>query len=317
MRLLFLLVLLVSPGAFGQDYAKVDQKVSTYPSTFSDGSVLSKRIKSDFSSEEQQVRAAFTWLANHIVYDINEYQYINYSGKIIYETEEELQEKLRAIDLKVINRAWKHKRTVCEGYSLIFKEICDDLGIISDVIRGYTKTQPKEIGTNREAMDHIWNAVQIDGEWKLVDTTWASGYLSGNGWNHEFNDGFFFADPERLILTHFPKYEKWQLQENKVTKKEFFSYPVYYSHAFFYDLSLSNPYQGTIKISSENTIILRFKDIPENIKIFYAFDSELQTRPLIFTTKNGYYETIIPAKKDPYLTLYINNVSVLDFKISD
>lgn len=313
-RLSFFLILLFCSLSQAQEYNEVDKKTRDYPA-FTKIADLSDRIKKDFPKKHNQVRAIFVWLTHNIRYDINEYKHINFSGTFQYETEEELQEKLRAIDLNVINRAWKYKKTVCEGYSLLFKELCDNLGIESDVIRGYTKTQPKEIGTDRETLDHIWNVVKLEGKWKLIDSTWGAGYLMGSGWQREFNDDYFLVNPERLMLTHFPENPKWQLQKKKIDRKTFFNYPIYYAHAFFYDLELTNPFKGILK-SSNNTITISFNQIPKDAVIRYAYDSEPNTTTLSFNTENNNYVASIPLKRDPYLTLYINGVSVLDFKVS-
>ena len=129
-------------------------------------------------------------------------------------------------------------------------------------------------------------------------------------------DDYFFIKPKRLLLTHFPKDEKWQLASPTITKKRFFEYPIYYAHAFFYNLTLLNPHQGILKANTNNEIVLHFKTIPENTRILYAFDSDPHTKLLEFTKVEGLYTATISKKNDPFLTLYVNGVSVLDFKIS-
>ncbi len=54
-------------------------------------------------------------------------------------------------------------KSVCNGYSLSYKMVMDKLGI------------PCELVTSA-AMNHQWNAVQIDGTWYNVDVTWDENY---------------------------------------------------------------------------------------------------------------------------------------------
>lgn len=51
-------------------------------------------------------------------------------------------------------------KAVCEGYSRAFKYLCDMVGIPCELVIGNTD------------IDHMWNLVQIDGEWYHIDVTW-------------------------------------------------------------------------------------------------------------------------------------------------
>lgn len=61
---------------------------------------------------------------------------------------------------------------VCEGYAKSFKVICDQLGIPCVLIGG-------TVVQNGKIQGHMWNGVQINGKWYLMDVTWddtASGH---------------------------------------------------------------------------------------------------------------------------------------------
>lgn len=52
---------------------------------------------------------------------------------------------------------------VCEGYACAFQLIMQACGVESYIIaRGESNT------------DHCWNAVRLDGEYYLIDTTWGA-----------------------------------------------------------------------------------------------------------------------------------------------
>ncbi len=56
---------------------------------------------------------------------------------------------------------------VCEGYARAFKVLCDRAGIPCVLTDGHARSKNTDDG---EA--HMWNFVQIDGSWYVVDVTW-------------------------------------------------------------------------------------------------------------------------------------------------
>ncbi len=53
------------------------------------------------------------------------------------------------------------KNAVCEGYAKLFQYLCYCVGINSTVVLGTSSGQP-----------HMWNCVEIDNEWYMLDVTW-------------------------------------------------------------------------------------------------------------------------------------------------
>ncbi len=53
---------------------------------------------------------------------------------------------------------------VCQGYSLAMLRMLDELGLNGDVI----------LGTSDDIVNHMWNIVNLDGEYFLLDATWDS-----------------------------------------------------------------------------------------------------------------------------------------------
>ena len=56
---------------------------------------------------------------------------------------------------------------VCEGYARAFKVLCDKLGIPCVLVEGYARGNLMD-----QLQLHMWNYVQVDGKWYVVDTTW-------------------------------------------------------------------------------------------------------------------------------------------------
>src|SRR5258708_32500324 len=68
---------------------------------------------------------------------------------------------------------------------------------------------------------HAGGAVKTDGVWKLLDPTWASGYVDKGQFTRHYNDFYFLTPPERMIFTHLPQKERWQLLSNPAVVEEF------------------------------------------------------------------------------------------------
>lgn len=64
---------------------------------------------------------------------------------------------------------------VCEGYSRAFQVLCNELGIPCVLVDGPAKSKKNEA---TEA--HMWNYVQLEGQWYAVDITWNDPYNSSN-----------------------------------------------------------------------------------------------------------------------------------------
>ena len=60
--------------------------------------------------------------------------------------------------------AFNGKPVVCEGYAKAFKYLCDESNIGCLIVEGH-------IGSGTGAGNHMWNYVELDGNWYLVDVT--------------------------------------------------------------------------------------------------------------------------------------------------
>ena len=76
------------------------------------------------------------------------------------------QEKVRGNEQNAYG-ALVEGKAVCEGYTRAFQILCSRLGVTCWVIQG------QAIGFEGESsVNHIWNCVQLDGDWYHVDATW-------------------------------------------------------------------------------------------------------------------------------------------------
>ncbi|HYV34899.1 MAG TPA: transglutaminase domain-containing protein [Gemmataceae bacterium] len=159
---------------------------------------LAEYLVSGAIDERELARAIFRWTAEKISYD-----YDAYAKKTRVPTDPPTVLKLR--------------KTVCQGYSLLFEALCKHAGLEVKCIVGYASGNAGKVQEDTGDDNHMWNAVKIYGQWTLVDATWAGGYKKEAQWR----DYFFQAPPEGLIFDHFPKDANWQLLEPAVTSDQF------------------------------------------------------------------------------------------------
>ena len=115
------------------------------------------------------------------------------------------------------------RKCVCEGYSRLFDALAKRAGLEEVRVTGVAKGAgtPDDQGP----VGHAWNAVKLDGQWRLVDSTWGAGSLNGAKFRKGYDDYYLFVAPERLIFTHFPEDSKWQLLDPPVSRDEFDAWP--------------------------------------------------------------------------------------------
>lgn len=185
----------------------------------------------------EKVRAIFRWVAENIVYDTEGY----FRGSAAGQT---LEESL------------KNKTAICEGYSGLLESLLKAAGSEVVKIDGYGKGYNYLAGTSFSGPpNHAWNAVKIDKNWYLLDSTWGAGYVDENQrFVKKFEEHFFLTSAEDFIYDHWPFESGWQLLKNPLTKTEFENL-IYLRPAFFnYRLKLLGA-SGALVSANERTAI--------------------------------------------------------------
>ncbi|AMM50339.1 hypothetical protein TH61_02910 [Rufibacter sp. DG15C] len=201
---LLLLSIFYAAASFAQKsvpYAAVDKKVIqlTQKQTMT-LEELAKIISQHFTTPEERTRAAFVWLTENIVYDIQALYLTPPIGKNKYLVEQTL----------------KTKKAVCEGYAEVFQTLCNRMGIKAYMVTGYTA-----VNNQISSQAHAWCAAQLNGKWFLFDPTWGAGYVTGKTFTKHRNEQYFKADPASLAPTHLPSDPLWQFSTAPITGREF------------------------------------------------------------------------------------------------
>ena len=167
----------------------------------------------------------FYWIARNIEYDA--VSFLN--GTIPSQT---------------VENVFNTKKSVCEGYSRLYKHLCNHIKIPCEKISGYAKGFGFRDGSDTKfsKTNHAWNAVQIDEHWYLLDSTWGTGHLNTqNQFARELNTFYFLVRSEQMIYSHLPEEDRWQLLREPISKKQFGQMPQLEPYYFQLDIELIKP----------------------------------------------------------------------------
>ena len=101
--------------------------------------------------------------------------------------------------------------------------------VINGYAKGYSHKNTEDFDLSKMETNHAWNAIFVEGEWRLVDSTWDAGYIDGKSFHWKKQDLYFLMDPEFFVTSHLPYIEKdlaksevWQLLDKPIDPKTFF-----------------------------------------------------------------------------------------------
>ena len=305
------LILLSTLTVFSQDFKKVDETVKSYPDSFNKLEKLADLISKDFKTPEEKSRAIYTWIALNVTYGLDSKKLKN---RYTYKTQEEKKEKEQKFREDLALKTLKDKKAVCEGYATLFKVLCDLTSVECQIIRGTSKTKDIDIGKIPKNTNHSWNAVLINGEWKLIDATWGAGYIDTDRGNfvQDFTDLYFFTDPQIFFLKHYPKNTDWLLI--KKTDKEFAKLPLYYHDYFNSEIEIIKPVNGIIKVRNDKSIQVVMKNSRYET-VSFKFNNEKKSQKIEpkIDGELCYYE--IKPSNGMYLTIYVNYNAFIAYKL--
>jgi transglutaminase/protease-like cytokinesis protein 3 len=306
-------------------FNEIDNQVqSIEPSPAPD---LAYSLTKNYFTESQKVRAIFSWIAQHIEYK---------TKRTIIRKSLSNFKLLKPVDSINVNSAdeyvaesvIRNQSGLCEGYARLFKTLCDYAGIQSVLITGYARGDMQHVGT-KFVSNHYWNAVFVDGDWHLLDVTWASGYFTYDNQDFvkHFDDYYFFTDPDKFILDHFPDDLSWTLLQDPKAPEEFYNAPFKQRDFIKYNVIYYSPLKGIIPVSIGDTLNFELKTLdPEGDKrkavdtasmdssMRLKFSSVVFLKPAIVGSKI-HYQFVVSSEIEKWVHLIYNNDIVLRYKL--
>jgi len=201
----------------------------------------------------------------------------------------------------------ENRTSVCEGYSNLFLQLAEIAGLETVKISGFAKGYGYTAGDSiTGGSNHAWNAVKIDGAWKLIDNTWGAGYMNQNyKFVKRFSEYFFLAVPEDFIYDHLPVEQNWQLLNNPISMQEYEQLPQLLPIFFYCGISLEGP--GKIISGNTYTQTFRTKYDVALLGRLMQNGSEIRTDIEFSAGDNGYFDinTALPGPGEYILMLFI------------
>lgn len=264
----------IKPAA---DFAPIDSLAKTIAYK-DDMYKLTKELTASYTEPIARVRAIFIWITHNIAYD---YQFVN-KGKELKGPEcpsvQNCEQVYIEWELNYLKKILKKKKAICDGYTRLFKKMCELSNIKSEIIGGYVKTKPHQIGISLSA-NHAWNAVMIDSAWHLLDPTWAAGGCQEDEetgklleFHKNYRDYYWFTSFNDLSRNHYPKDGRWVFEPN-YTREKFQANP-WYAGEILDKIKLDSPASGIINTKKGDTIHFNFtyngrvKFIQTNTNVF-------------------------------------------------
>ncbi|MDD5705213.1 MAG: transglutaminase domain-containing protein [Kiritimatiellae bacterium] len=197
---------------------------------------LARQIVANCANDAERARALYDWITANIKYDILEWEHITGGGDA-YEHAHD--------PLSVLERG----TTVCAGYAWLYDALARSVGLKSTFligdVRGYRGTPDDDLVS---AFKHAWNAVEIDGRWRLLDATWGARQTGEEAGAYLERSAYYFDTPPRqFVFDHLPESSSWQLLQDPVPDEPAFRALPNLKPSFFRDgLLLGNALSSTL-----------------------------------------------------------------------
>jgi len=218
-----------------------------------------------------------------------------------------------------MDRLLKGVKSGKETYHQLYKKLCSYAGLHCEVVLGYSKGAGYKPGMRMDgqAFRNSWTVVNVEGSWRLVNTTWGARHVTGHKDNlppmyTKYDEFYFLTDPEDHIYQHYPDDPRWQLLEIPLPFSEFLNLPVVKSPFFNYGLRFYSNYgatltteTGMVEMRLLTQKILGFGSMLEPVHRLPNEPRQIEGRTLLRFVKNEAIFTIaLPAVGYYYFSVY-------------
>jgi hypothetical protein len=259
-RALLVLFLIISKLVYAQgesaNFSRIDWAVQTIDAATPEQ--LAHKLTVPYTTDREKVRSIFRWITEHIAYAVRPRTAVSRSAAVRFRPASmDSLLALKTVDEIVAYTVMQNRTAVCNGYARLFKALCLYAGIRAEMVTGYARGS---FGNPAFRPNHSWNAVYVDSAWRLLDVTWASGYVSfTEEFVRHYDDSYFFPDPEQFIRSHYPEDLRWALLQNPPTLHEFNNMPFRLTAFTKYGISGYAPSRGVVEATIGDTVQFRLQ----------------------------------------------------------
>ncbi|MEL7313490.1 MAG: transglutaminase domain-containing protein [Cyanobacteria bacterium J06559_3] len=197
-------------------------------------------------------------------------------------------------------------KAVCEGYSNLFQALGKAMGLEVVYLRGKIRRDLAPLDLIPETVrflesdydwtNHAWNAVKIEDNWQLVDTTWDGG--NPEAVEDSYRADYLMPPPEVMIASHLPRQRDWQLLATTASSRAFEQQPILTPDFFEDQLEIISPsqYQTVVK----GKALIEIKSPPDYTKGIVAIFAQRQASKYLLwdlPSANPFTQEDGPAKQ--------------------
>ncbi|KAF9935495.1 hypothetical protein BGZ65_003348 [Modicella reniformis] len=199
---------------------------------------LSHYLTSPFAGNQlSQLRAIFAWITDNIAYDVPSFM----SGRYGDQSPEGVL---------------RNRQSVCEGYANLYVALAEPAGLDVRKVIGLSRGVDVQVGDDRLGSPHAWNAVTVNGEHLLIDSTWGAGVcdLATRSFRKSYRPFFFLIRPNKMIYTHWPDESKNQYLDPPVNEDTFRGLPAVKPEAWMLGIKLAGKNRGQVIHSKDDYV---------------------------------------------------------------
>lgn len=244
---------------------------------------LARHLVKPARSDAEKARALYSWIALNIRYDTEAF----FADRPSAGTAEEVL---------------KTRLSVCNGYARLYEALAKEAGLEARLVSGYGRGYGCQPGDPiPKESNHAWNAVKVDGQWRLLDSTWGAGHLDEDGsFVRSFDDFWFLTPPKQFLATHYPEEPRWQLLPKPVDGKAFTALPDVTPDFYRAGLSLESHDTSVIRTDGALTVEV---GAPDGVDVFASLERDgqaLDDVTLVQRRPGGYTVGVLFPKAGTY-----------------
>lgn len=259
-------------------FSQVDKAarfITSLPGTITAAALANGYVCRPHRSDVQRLRALFTWCAERVVWDED------YDGEID------------------VRRVIQSRRGCSREVAVLVMEMCAAIGVPCEVVRGHLKTPGEDMDLDVLARggNHHWNAVLVDGQWRMMDASLASPTNPKRALYSSVSTSiaeawYFLARPTEFCYTHVPLDERQQKIVPPVSPDVLLALPAALPPCFRMGISLHNYDTSLIRLDRLEVSTISI-NAPPDVEIV----SEVEVKSYLKDQDGDLYENVDTVTK--------------------
>jgi len=192
----------------------------------------------------------------------------------------------------------------CAVYANVSQRLFHKAGLHARTVYGTAKSGTYSRQFSSMPVNHVWNAVKIDGEWHTVDSTWGAGFVGDLGFERVPSELFFLMPPEMAVLSYFDEKDQFGFQKKfGITARVFRQIPedaMYAVVAGFDPRHVLNQQRS----ATGSPVVKTFEHVPGAFKVINApVQGSLPKRPLKLQLESKVFDEMVVVQGKKWIHL--------------